>query len=264
MAVARRLPIAQSAKLPDEDSVRRILDALNDHNTIAIHRGGLQTVYSIGPDQHLAAAFYRNTIIHFFINAAIIELALLKACDATGDRDAAFWDEVFRLRDLLKFEFFFKEKNEFRGLIENELRLQAPGWREALAGGREKVFALIKALRPITSPGVLRSFFEAYVVVADTLDANDPGAHFDDKRFLVECGNVGRQYMLQKKIRSPESVSKHLFQTGLQLAKNQKLLDMTDNMTARRRAFAVSLRDVLRRLDTIEALAYELARESRA
>ena len=264
MAVARRLPIAQSAKLPDEDSVRRILDALNDHNTIAIHRGGLQTVYSIGPDQHLAAAFYRNTIIHFFINAAIIELALLKACDATGDRDAAFWDEVFRLRDLLKFEFFFKEKNEFRGLMENELRLHTPGWREALAGGREKVTALIKALRPITSPGVLRSFFEAYVVVADTLDANDPGAHFDDKRFLVECGNVGRQYMLQKKIRSAESVSKHLFQTGLQLAKNQKLLDMTDNMTARRRAFAVSLRDVLRRLDTIEALAYERARESRA
>ncbi|MEQ1756544.1 MAG: glycerol-3-phosphate 1-O-acyltransferase [Micropepsaceae bacterium] len=261
LAIARRLPIAPSALLPDADSVRRILEALAGHNVVAIHRGGLKTVYSIGPDQHLAAAFYRNTIIHFFINAAIVELALLKACDVATDRETAFWDEVFRLRDLLKFEFFFKEKGEFRAAIENELKLQPGNWREALAGGREKVLSHIKLLRPITAPGVLRSFFEAYVIVADTLDANDPGAHFDEKKFMVECGNVGRQYMLQKRIQTAESVSKHLFQTGLQLARNQKLLDMTDNMAARRTAFAVSLRDVLRRLDTIEALAWERTRE---
>jgi glycerol-3-phosphate O-acyltransferase len=99
------------------------------------------------------------------------------------------------------------------------------------------------------------------VVVADTLDAHDPGAHFDEKKFLNSCGNVGRQYMLQKKIQSAESVSKHLFQTGLQLARNQKLLDMTDNMAARRTQFAVMRRDVLRRIDTIEALAWERLRE---
>jgi len=261
LAIARRLPIAPSARLPDAESVRRILEALAGHNVVAIHRGGLQTVYSIGPDQHLAAAFYRNTIIHFFINDALIELALLKAVEQTADREAAFWDEVFRLRDLLKFEFFFKEKNEFRAAVDRELRLQAPEWEAALYGGRDQVNALIKSLRPITAPGVLRSFFEAYVVVADTLDAHDPGAHFDDKKFLNSCGNVGRQYMLQKKIQSAESVSKHLFQTGLQLARNHKLLDMTDNMAARRTQFALMLRDVLRRIDTIEALAWERLRE---
>jgi glycerol-3-phosphate O-acyltransferase len=261
LAVGRRLPIAPSARLPDAESVRRILEALAGHNVVAIHRGGLQTVYSIGPDQHLAAAFYRNTIIHFFINDALIELALLKAIDQDGDRETAFWDEVFRLRDILKFEFFFKEKSEFRAAVDRELKLQAPGWVAALNGGREQVNALIKSLRPITAPGVLRSFFEAYVVVADTLDAHDPGAHFDEKKFLNSCGNVGRQYMLQKKIQSAESVSKHLFQTGLQLARNQKLLDMTDNMAARRTQFALMLRDVLRRIDTIEALAWERLRE---
>lgn len=264
LAVARRLPIAPSARLPDADSVRRILEALAGHNVVAIHRGGLQTVYSIGPDQHLAAAFYRNTIIHFFINAGIAELALLKASEQPGDREAAFWDEAFRLRNLLKFEFYFKEKSVFRSAIESEFTLRAAGWREALNGGRETVIALLRGLRPIASPGVLRSFFEAYVVVADTLDGNDPGAHFENKKFLLECSNVGRQYMLQKRIQTAESVSKHLFQTGLQLARNQKLLDMTDNMTARRRAFALSLRDVLRRIDTIEALASERVREGKS
>ena len=263
LAVARRLPIAPSARLPDADSVRRILEALAGHNVVAIHRGGLQTVYSIGPDQHLAAAFYRNTIIHFFINDAIIELALLKAADAQAEREAAFWEEVFKLRDLLKFEFFFKEKNEFRAAVESELKLQAPDWRSRLSQGREGVSNLLKTLRPITAPGVLRSFFEAYVIVADTLDAHDPGAHYDEKKFLVECGNVGRQYMLQKRIQSAESVSRHLFQTGLQLARNQKLLDMTDNLAARRTAFAVGLRDVLKRIDVTESLAWERVRENR-
>jgi glycerol-3-phosphate O-acyltransferase len=183
------------------------------------------------------------------------------AVEQPADRETAFWDEIFRLRDLLKFEFFFKEKSEFRAAVDRELKLQAPNWATALNGGREQVNALIKSLRPITAPGVLRSFFEAYVVVADALDAHGLGAHFDEKKFLNSCGNVGRQYMLQKKIQSAESVSKHLFQTGLQLARNQKLLDMTDNMASRRSSFAIMLRDVLRRIDTIEALAWERLRE---
>ena len=261
-AIARRLPIAPSARLPDAESVKRILEALAQHYVVSIHRGGLQTVYSIVTDQHLAAAFYRNTIIHFFMNSAIVELSLLKASEQAVDREAAFWDETLKLRDLLKFEFYFKDKASFRAGIEAELKLKAPEWRAALDGGRDAVLSLIKTMRPIASPGVLRSFFEAYFVVADTLASRDPGATFDDRKFLNDCGAVGRQYMLQKKIQTPESVSRHLFQTGLQLVRNKKLLDMTDNMTARRAAFAAVLGDIMRRIDTIEALASERAREA--
>jgi glycerol-3-phosphate O-acyltransferase len=83
----------------------------------------------------------------------------------------------------------------------------------------------------------------------------------DDKKLLVECGAVGRQYLLQKRIQSEESASKHLFQTGLQFAKNQKLMDATDNVAQRRRAFAAELRDIMRRIDTVEALGEERMRE---
>jgi glycerol-3-phosphate O-acyltransferase len=261
LAIARRLPIAPSARLADAEAVRRILEALAGHNVVSIHRGGLKTVYSIGPDQYLAAAFYRNTIIHFFVNDAIIELALLKAVESDGDREAAFMQEALRLRDLLKFEFFFKEKSVFRASIERELKLQAPNWTQALAAGEEQVHALIRTLRPITSPGVLRSFFEAYVVAADTLNAADHTVPLDDKKFLSACGDVGRQYMLQRKLQSAESVSRHLFQTGLQLARNQKLLEAGDNIAERRAAFAAMLRDVLQRIDTIELQAWSRRRE---
>jgi len=262
LAMARRLPIAPSARLGDPEAVRRILEALARHNVVAVHRGGLKAVDSIGPDQYLAAAFYRNTIVHFFVNDAIIELALLKAVREPTEREAVFHDEALRLRDLLKFEFFFKEKGEFSASITRELALQAAGWRKSLATGEEPVRALIRTLRPITSPGVLRSFFEAYVVVADTLEACDPGAAFDEKKFLAACGDVARQYMLQRRIQSAESVSKHLFQTGLQLAKNHKLLEPSDDVRDRRTAFAAGLRDVLGRIDAIELQAWMRRRPS--
>jgi glycerol-3-phosphate O-acyltransferase len=262
LAIARRLPIAPSARLGDPDAVRRILDALASHNVVAIHRGGLKTVYSIGPDQYLAAAFYRNTIIHFFVNDAIIELALLKAVSQSTGRETAFQEEALRLRDLLKFEFFFKEKGEFSASILRELALQAPGWTQSLAAGEEQIHALIRTLRPISSPGVLRSFFEAYLVVADTLEASDPSTPFDEKRFLAACSDVGRQYVLQRRIQSAESVSKHLFQTGLQLAKNQKLLEPSNDIREQRAAFAAVLRDVVGRIDTIELQAWMRRRPS--
>ena len=98
------------------------------------------------------------------------------------------------------------------------------------------------------------------MVVADTLAVVDPGI-VDEKKLLADCAAVGRQYMLQKRIQSAESVSKHLFQTGLQLARNQKLLETTDDVAGRRRAFAASLADVMRRIDTIESLTHERARD---
>jgi glycerol-3-phosphate O-acyltransferase len=259
-ATRRRLPLAPSAEIADIEATKWALDALVAHNTVRENKGGLATVYSIGPDQHLAAAFYRNTILHFFINDAISELALLKACDVDGDREAAFWDETFRLRDILKFEFFFKEKSEFRKSFAAELDVLAPGWQQALANGRATSVELLKSARPLTAHGVLRSFVEAYTVVADTLAAHDP-SFVDEKKLLVECGAVGRQYLLQKRIQSEESASKHLFHTGLQLAKNQKLMDATDNVAQRRRAFAAELRDIMRRIDTVEALGEERMRE---
>ncbi|MFN9356579.1 MAG: hypothetical protein ACK6A4_07170, partial [Alphaproteobacteria bacterium] len=97
--------------------------------------------------------------------------------------------------------------------------------------------------------------------VADTLNASDPGVQQDEKRFLAACGDVGRQYMLQRRIQSAESVSRHLFQTGLQLAKNQKLLETSDTLVERRAAFAAMLRDVLRRINTIELQAWSRRRD---
>ena len=205
--------------------MRRTLDALVESGVVTCFDEGPEPVWMIGPDQHLTAAYYRNTVIHFFVNGAIAELALLRAGeDGVAERRREFWDEASRLRDLLKFEFFFAEKELFRGELRQELALHDPHWEERLGEGPEAIQALLPRLRPFNSHRVLRPFLEAYRVVGDALARREPGAPFDEAAFLRSCLALGRQYLLQRRIHSAESVSQVLFGNALRLAQNRELL----------------------------------------
>jgi len=211
-------------------------------------------VYSIGPEQHLAAAFYRNTIIHFFLSAAVAELALLRASEPDQGGTAAFWDEVWELRDLLKFEFYFPDKHEFAAEVGDEVSRVFPGWVDAIEDGR--ALDVVRAFRPHLADWVLRPFVEAYSVLADALEHRDYRSEVDRKDLLAECMALGRQYLLQRRIQSPESVSTVLFGTGFKLADNRRLLEPGGpGQLERRRAFAAEIREVLRRMDAVAALA---------
>jgi glycerol-3-phosphate O-acyltransferase len=218
---------------------------------------GPEDVYRIGPDQQLAAAYYRNTIIHFFVNGAIVELALLRAAEEDVDDPAAeFWEETLRLRDLLKFEFFFEEKEVFRGELVRELALHDAEWEARLAEGAEAVQALARRIRPFNAHRVLRPFLDAYRLLGDHLERCDPDEAFDAGRCVDACMALGRQYHLQRRIGSTASVSQVLVRSAQSLAENRGLLASGDpDLAARRRAFAQEIRDALRRVDAIEALA---------
>ena len=68
----RALPTTEALKLDTPDDVKRALGALVESGVVAYFDEGPETVYVIGPDKHLTAAYYRNTIIHFFVTAAIV------------------------------------------------------------------------------------------------------------------------------------------------------------------------------------------------
>ena len=253
----RDLPTTGALDLDSADGVRRALAALVSSGVVACFAEGPEAVYAIGPDQHLTAAYYRNTIIHFFVTGAIAELALLRAADLDlDDRRAAFWAEALRLRDLLKFEFFFAEKEAFRAELGREMALHDGHWEERLMHGPAEVQALLQRVRPFSAHRILRPFFEAYRVVGDALAQQAPDAAFNETAFLSQCLAWGKQYRLQRRIRSTESVSKVLFETAVRLARNRNLVEPgAPDLPARRRAFADELRAVMRRIDAIGALA---------
>src|SRR5262249_11031029 len=146
---------------------------------------------------------------------------------------------AMQLRDLLKFEFFFADKEIFRGELLRELAERDPHWEDALRAGPDAIQGLVRSFRPFNSHRVLRPFLEAYRVVADLLARQDPATPIDRARFLTACMGVGRQYHLQGRLHSTASISRVLFENALRLAENRALLDPSAPELARSRsAFA--------------------------
>ncbi len=248
------LPTTEPLQLDTPERVREALDALAAGGVVMRYDAGPEPVYAIGADQELAAAYYRNTIIHFFVDGAIAELALRAAAAApAAEAEATLWAEAARLRDLLKFEFFFPRRDEYRDRLAEELASNDPEWQERLAAGEGG--PLLAAMRPLTAHWVLRPFLEAYLVVAEALETRDPDAAATKEGLVEEALALGRQYHLQRRIHSGESVSVVLFATALQLAANRGLVEPGPEVTARRRALADEIRATLRSIDAIDALA---------
>ena len=161
-----------------------------------------------------------------------------------------------QLRDLLKFEFFFAEKEIFRGQLRREIADQDPNWEDILRAGPDAIQGLLRRFRPYSAHRVLRPFLEAYRIIADHLERQEPDAVIDTNRFLAACMGIGKQYHLQRRIRSTASISQVLLRTGLRIADNRGLLTPGQpDLASWRTVFAAEIRADIRRADAIDALA---------
>jgi glycerol-3-phosphate O-acyltransferase len=203
------------------------------------------------------AAVYRNSAIHALVMRAIAELALLAVARSPDGSALTAWDEALRLRELLKFDFFFARRREFKDELRAELELihlDAASATDTVTPADARRW-LEHARLPVAHL-VLRPYLDAYAVVADRLLADDPDEALDEPAFLDECLRVGRQWVLERRLASEESLSAEIFRTALKLARHRGLLDSdSPDLDARRRAFAAELEDVGGDLAAVAALA---------
>ncbi|ORB76107.1 glycerol-3-phosphate 1-O-acyltransferase [Mycobacterium scrofulaceum] len=260
----KHTPMSTSAlRLRSRDGVRAAVDALSNGHPITRVDGGWEPVWRIGPDEQHAAAFYRNSLIHAFLETSIVELALAHARHIDGDRMQAFWGQAMRLRDLLKFDFYFADSAAFRANIAEEMAWH-DDWEAHVIAGGEEIDALLFAKRPLMADAMLRVFFEAYEIVADVL--RDAPTDVGHKELTESALGVGRQYVAQTRVRSSESVSTLLFATAYQVVVDQDLIAASPDLAERRLAFLRELRDILRDSDYAGRMARNqfVAREARA
>lgn len=256
---ARDWPVAGAANLQDRATVRRALQELSVSGVLRQHDGGTEPVWAILEDQHLVAAFYRNTVIHILVDRAIGELALLTVAELDADAELppggtaqVGWEEAKRIRDLLKFEFFFPARAQFEQELRTELRILAG--EDLLDLTSERAADLLARARPHLAHLVLRPFLDAYLVLADRL-AEQGDAQIDDESLLADALAVGQQWQLQRKVGSAESVSLELYRTALALARHRGLLEPGPELATRREAFLAEIQDSLRRVAVIADLA---------
>ena len=225
---ARGLPVT-ARPVAARETVLSGLSSLERHGVVTRFDGGREPVYLIQPEQRIAASYYRNGILHFYLIPAIADLAL------AGDGDVL--DEALRLRDLLKFEFFFAEKAEFLAEVEAELA---------------------RSDRPVTAP-FLRPFLEAYWVMAEALRARGDEPVTDANTLLAESCGLGEQYLLQHRIYCADAVSSSYADGAIRLAEHRDLLapaaGAVDDLATRRAEFADELHTLVRRVRTTQTWA---------
>ena len=255
-ASARKLRISADFDPAYASQMESLLRIMIDEGMVTRYDEGPDVVYAIEQEQHAVASYYRNTIIHFFVNKAIIELALLKTSETEGVAALEiFWTEVDRLRDLFKFEFFYAPTEEFHQQIRAELARYAPNWEALLQLGAPGFLQLQNNMLLLVSHVTLLTYAEAYSVVADLLARMDASAALTEEQCVAQALILGRQAYLQRRISSPASIGKLLFKNGFKMAENRKLTAGGDQRVASgRKALAQELRDVLRRLELVRAL----------
>jgi len=253
------VPQADSvANLRTVAGVEQVLSALAASGTVTRVPGSRHTVWQITEKQQLAATFYRNSIIHVFQLGAICEIALVLAsrqAQPGADRLDVFWRQVERLRDLLKFDFYFQEKSVYRKEIEQQMATADPEWQARLVDPGFEIETYLRSRVPLVAPFTIRPFFESYGIIADVLAHQPAGGELDKAAITKEALAYGQQLLAQRRIASAEPVSALLFATGLQLAENQGVLKDGPDRAERALTFEKELSEILAAMELIGRVA---------
>lgn len=213
-----------------QEGMGKLLDLMIGEGIITRFTGGPTTVYGIEPANVGVASYYRNTIVHFFINKAIIELALIAIAEYGGFEsdqqvEALFWSEVLELRDLFKFEFFYPPTEIFQGEIAAELDRIDDNWRQELATGVKGARKLLAMMTPHVAHMTLQMYVESYSIAADLLANLEASETIDESDFVDRCMNYGKQALLQRRVSSEASNLKLLFKNAWDTLASRKLTD---------------------------------------
>lgn len=219
---------------------------------------GSETLFEVDPDQYPVASFYRNTIIHYFVDKAIAEIALLRVSDQPPqERSANFWSEARWLRDLTKFEFFQTPSADFASSIDAHLSFYEPAWEEVLEGSRGDLIALLGRLTPLISHATLLPYLEAYWTLTKVVADTAPGEEISESEAVAKALRLGKSALHQRRITSPEAIGKAMFKGAYSYLKDQGLLAIDDDaVPAERIALTTRLEATIREIRQIAELSH--------
>jgi glycerol-3-phosphate O-acyltransferase len=252
----RKLPASSGFSLNNEAEVSAALLALEQSGLVRSFTASRVPVYYIPDEQRLAAAYYRNTITHYFLHAALGEIGLAMCALGIELPNAdALRGNVCALRDLYKFEFFYKPTDEFLREVVFETGQRYPHWDS----GEYSIEKLLHDKPPRFGHAILRQITEAYLIIAVALLELGEAPVTDQKKFIRQLLAQGQEMLLRRTISCESSVSQDLFGNGLRLAAYLGLLDgRGDDIAGGRATFATSVVSALSAINLLQR-AYDQA-----
>lgn len=249
LAQRQSLSMFTAPDRPVINDVDAALAALIDHGIVQQDPDSGRC--SIVPERYLVALYYSNMAVHHFVIAAFAELGLLNVThDEAHSSEEAFSAEVFRLRDLFKFEFFFARKDHFREQFADEFVFLGEPRGEFETLDRAEAEALLRRQPLLVAYGALSPFINAYRVVAGCLLARGSAVVSERDAFIANCQSESRRAGAAY----PGFASKALLTNGYLLAENRGLLGDGAAVLEKRQVFLEELRFVAQQLDEIRSM----------
>lgn len=184
-------------------------------------------VYSVVEHKRLLLDTSKNIIIHFFVERALVAIALLARSGTEPVSRQAVRDRVFYLSRLFKFEFRFRADAPFDVIFQNTLaRMQeqgevaqhgdqlGPGPGRDGWSGKEWLLAYA---------GIVQNFLEGYRIAARSL-----GAVLDksvaEKDMIRKALSLGQRMFLDREIQRREAISKPILENAYESWSDQGYL----------------------------------------
>lgn len=178
-------------------------------------RAGRGAIYMVPQDKRLALDGSKNIIIHFFVERALVSMALLVPGRAASEADARA--RVQELSRLFKYEFRFRADASFDTIFDETVAsMVADGdleWRDErlCAGHGRDGWTGHQWL--MTYAGLLRNFVESYRIAARGLSGLRTGPR-DAKDLIKQTLATGRLMYLSGEVERAEAISKPLIQNA--------------------------------------------------
>ncbi len=172
--------------------------------------------YSIDEAKRPLLEYYKNNIIHFFLPASLVSLAILARQGFEFDREQILADFDF-LKDFFKNEFIFDAADPqiqvdeileyFRArAVIIKLDSQAATYTLSASGLKELAYFA----------NLLYNYFESYWIVFRSLKFLQK-KHRSEREFLKRCQSIGQKLYKLGEVERAEALAEPIFQNALKL-----------------------------------------------
>ena len=213
-------------------------------------QAGSGATYSVLRNKRLSLDTSKNIIVHFFVERALVAMALLTAPSPSHATYAWVRERVQGLSKLFKFEFRFRADAPFEAIFENTVRAMADvgevsrdGENLAHGPGHDGWSGHLW-LRTYAS--ILQNFIEGYYVAARALESLEKSP-MAEKDLVKKALSLGHRLFLEGAIERAEAVNKTIIQNAFQafidhgyLTVRDTKLDLVDGMASREAFTAVA------------------------
>ncbi len=218
-SVRRLYEFLQHIKAPFSDSLNDMEDAVDETLKMLADRKVVEILnpeideeepfFYVEDNKKLELDYYKNCIIHYFLEPSLLSLIILKGKERKRDLSLLF-DEFQFLKEILRNEFAFLE-SEINSKILNTLR-----YFETLGYIRledDSFYPTLKGIKELPLFGnILKSFLESYWIASRAMEARPSKK---GKGLLKYMSFLGKRYQKLNIISNIESLSHLNFQNAI-------------------------------------------------